>query len=207
MWLFEKDSEHKLKKLTKTSPWVTDQLKFFYDEKVTAGLLSKVMAFRLMHLHGRALPILVPRAVERLQNYHWLDGEVVAGMVIGWNFGEGHLHQEQLLEAVQAQCGFAPGELRCVFVESAAAVSVDPRVSGGRRSHRRHRARRVADRRAAVAPGVGLDSGLAGHVEPHRIEAGAGGDVERLAIGPAEAHVGHVLRHQHPGRGKPPSGR
>ncbi|HEY8075148.1 MAG TPA: DUF3556 domain-containing protein, partial [Labilithrix sp.] len=50
--------------------------------------------------------------------YEWLDGEIVAGIVIGWNFGEGHLHQEQLLEAVQAQCGFEEGELRCIFVES-----------------------------------------------------------------------------------------
>jgi hypothetical protein len=38
--------------------------------------------------------------------------------VLGWNFGDGHLHQEQLLAAVQAQCGFEEGELRCVFVES-----------------------------------------------------------------------------------------
>ncbi len=38
--------------------------------------------------------------------------------MLGWNFGEGHLHQEQLLSSVQAQCGFAPGELRCIFVEA-----------------------------------------------------------------------------------------
>ena len=45
-------------------------------------------------------------------------GEIVAGMVLGWNFGDGHLHREQLLRAVQEQCGFEEGELRCVFVES-----------------------------------------------------------------------------------------
>jgi hypothetical protein len=39
-------------------------------------------------------------------------------MVLGYNFGEGHLHDERLLETVQAQCGFEAGELRCVFVES-----------------------------------------------------------------------------------------
>lgn len=33
-------------------------------------------------------------------------------------FGDGHLHNEQLLGAVQARCGFAPGDLRCVFLES-----------------------------------------------------------------------------------------
>ena len=76
------------------------------------------MGFRLMHLHGRALPVLVPRAVERVEDYEWVDGELVAGMALGWNFGEGHLHREPLLEAIQRQCGFEPGELRCVFVEA-----------------------------------------------------------------------------------------
>ena len=82
------------------------------------ALVGKVIGFRLMHLHGRALQLLVPRAVERLEDYEWLDGELVAGMVLGWNFGDGHLHAEQLLRSVQAQCGFEPGELRCIFVEA-----------------------------------------------------------------------------------------
>ena len=38
--------------------------------------------------------------------------------MVGWNFGEGHLHNEQLLRAVQAQCGFEEGELRVICVES-----------------------------------------------------------------------------------------
>ena len=46
------------------------------------------------------------------------SGEVMSGIILGWNFGDGHLHDEQLLRAVQSQCGFEPGELRCVFVES-----------------------------------------------------------------------------------------
>ena len=49
-------------------------------------------------------------------------GELVAGVVLGWNFGDGHLHSEDLLAAVQAQCGFEPGELRCIFVESQPAL-------------------------------------------------------------------------------------
>src|SRR5258708_21202472 len=76
------------------------------------------MGFRLMHLHGRALPELLPMAVDRFEDYQWVDGEVVAGLVLGWNFGEGHLHNEQLLEEVQQQCQFDEGELRCIFVES-----------------------------------------------------------------------------------------
>ena len=74
----------------------------------------------MMHLHGRALPHLIPRAVDRFEDYEYVDGELVAGLVLGWNFGDGHLHSERLLSAVQTQCNFAEGELRCIFVESQA---------------------------------------------------------------------------------------
>lgn len=118
VWLFRGESHRKLEKLTTSSPWVYDQLARFYDRGTSVGLVGKVLGFRLMHLHGRALPLLVPKAVDRLEDYEWLDGELVAGLALGWNFGDGHLHHEQLLESLQAQCGFEPGEVRCIFVES-----------------------------------------------------------------------------------------
>jgi hypothetical protein len=117
IWLFRGESYRKLDALKKSSPWIYDQLDRFYDRSTGVGLVGKVMGFRLMHLHGRALPLLVPKAVDRLEDYQWLDGELVAGLALGWNFGDGHLHNEQLLEAIQAQCGFDEGELRCIFVE------------------------------------------------------------------------------------------
>lgn len=118
IWLFRGQSHEKLERLTKSSPWIYDQLGRLYDLGTSVGLIGKVMAFRLMHLHGRALPLLIPKAVDELSDYEWLDGEIVAGLVLGWNFGDGHLHREELLEAVQHQCGFEPGELRVVMVES-----------------------------------------------------------------------------------------
>ena len=118
IWLFRGESYRKLERLRTSSAWIYDQLARFYDRATAVGLVGKVMGFRLMHLHGRALPLLVPKAVDRLEDYEWLDGELVAGMALGWNFGEGHLHQEQLLASIQAQCGFEAGELRCIFVES-----------------------------------------------------------------------------------------
>lgn len=118
VWLFRGESYRKLERLKMSAPWVYDQLDAFYDRKTSVGLVGKVMAFRLMHLLGRALPVLVPKAVERLEDYEYLDGEIVGGLVLGWNFGDGHLHREQLLRAVQTQCGFEEGELRCIFVEA-----------------------------------------------------------------------------------------
>jgi hypothetical protein len=119
VWLFKGDSYRKLDRLTKTSPWVHDQLARFYDRATAVGLVGKVVGFRLMHLHGRALGALVPQAIDApLADYEWVDGELVAGLALGWNFGDGHLHDEGLIAALQAQCGFAPGELRCVLVEA-----------------------------------------------------------------------------------------
>lgn len=118
VWLFRGDAHRKLARLTASSAWVYDQLAPFYDRPTAVGLVGKVMGFRLMHLHGRALPLLVPKAVDDLNAYEWMDGEIIAGLALGWNFGEGHLHHEQLLASIQAQCGFEEGELRCIFVES-----------------------------------------------------------------------------------------
>ena len=118
IWLFKGESYRKLDRLTKSSAWIVDQLGILYDRKTSIGIVGKVMGFRLMHLHGRALPLLVPKAVDCVEDYEWVDGEIIAGLVLGWNFGEGHLHREQLLRTVQEQCGFEEGELRCIFVES-----------------------------------------------------------------------------------------
>jgi hypothetical protein len=118
IWLFRKGSHTKLEKLTKSSGWVFDQLGRFYDQRTSVGLVGKVFAFRLMHLHGRAISALIPKAVDRFEDYEYMDGEIVAGIVLGYNFGDGHLHNEKLLRAVQEQCGFDAGELRCMFVEA-----------------------------------------------------------------------------------------
>jgi hypothetical protein len=118
VWFFRGDSHRRLERIKKSSGWIYDQLGRLYDHALCVGIGGKVMAFRLMHLHGRALADLVPKAVPQFSEYEWMDGEIVAGMVLGWNFGDGHLHREQLLRSVQEQCGFEEGELRCIMVES-----------------------------------------------------------------------------------------
>ncbi len=119
VWLFKGDCSEKLDRhLTKIAPRVPDQLRPLYDEETIAATLSKVLAFRSMHLHGRCLQSLLPKAVDDIDDYEYMDGELIAGIVVGWNFGDGHLHHMQLLRAVQGQCQFEEGELRHIFVES-----------------------------------------------------------------------------------------
>jgi hypothetical protein len=118
IWLFRDNAMEKLDRLVKSAPRVDVQLRRLYDAAMAELAISKVMAFRAMHLHGRALRELVPRAVDDIDAYRWLDGELVAGVVLGWNFGDGHLHDERLIAAIAPRCDFQPGELRCILVES-----------------------------------------------------------------------------------------
>lgn len=119
VWLFRGDCAQKLDAhLCKSAPRLKVQLAKFYDDETIAAVNSKIMAFRAMHLHGRALQFLLPRAVADIDQYEYMDGEIMAGLALGWNFGDGHLHNAQLMRAIQRRCGFAAGELRCIFVEA-----------------------------------------------------------------------------------------
>lgn len=77
-------------------------------------------AFRAMHSHGRALFTLIPRALSDRDegDYRVIEGELVAGAVLGWNFGDGHFHNEQLIAALQERCGFEAGEVRVALLEA-----------------------------------------------------------------------------------------
>jgi hypothetical protein len=123
-WLFQKqgNAEAKLdRELTKPAPIVTEQLAKFYDRELIDVLVYKGLAFRSMHSHGRALNGLVQRAVDDVEGYDVREGELVAGVVLGYNFGDGHFHDQRLLAAVQERCHFKPGEVRLVTLESQAA--------------------------------------------------------------------------------------
>ena len=101
-----------------SSAIVVEQLRERYDDDLVEVLIFKGLAFRSMHSHGRALNGLLPRAVDDVDAYDVRDGEVVAGVVLGYNFGDGHFHDEGLLDAVQERCRYEPGELRVIMLES-----------------------------------------------------------------------------------------
>jgi hypothetical protein len=77
-------------------------------------------AFRGMNTHGRALYTLVHRALAGYDedDYNLCEGENLCAMVLGWNFGDGHMHNECLIDALQQRCGFEPGDVRVVILDS-----------------------------------------------------------------------------------------
>jgi len=121
LWLFRKDTkaEDRMNRdICRVAPIVVEQLTAMYDRETAEYLMYKSLAFRALHSHGRALLALAHRASGDVDDYELRDGELVSGVVNGWNFGDGHFHDQQLLEAVQERCNFSEGDLRVVYLES-----------------------------------------------------------------------------------------
>ena len=119
IWLIRKGAAKKFDRLVKAAPVVYEQLAKYVPDPLQLEVAKSMMCVsRFMHFEGRPLLEALPRAVDDIEAYEWHEGELVGGMVLGWNFGDGHLNGEQLLRAVQPQCGFAEGEVRVVSVES-----------------------------------------------------------------------------------------
>jgi len=97
------------------------QLERLYKTKEeTLVPIHLAYAFRGMNTHGRALFTLVHRALAGYDedDYNLCEGEVLCAMVLGWNFGDGHMHNECLIEALQERCGFEPGDVRVVILDA-----------------------------------------------------------------------------------------
>ncbi|MBY0275569.1 DUF3556 domain-containing protein [Candidatus Binatia bacterium] len=120
IWLVRKGgAAQKFDKLKKSAPLVYDQLAKLVPDPVQLEVAKTMMTVsRFMHFEGRALLEALPAAVESIEEYEWHEGELMGGMILGWNFGDGHLNGEQLLRAIQPICGFEAGEVRIVSVES-----------------------------------------------------------------------------------------
>ena len=93
--------------------------KLYGSKEETLVPIHLAYASRAMNPHGRALFTLVHRALadQDEADYNLCEGELVCAVAIGWNFGDGHLHNEGLIRALQERCGFAPGEVRVVLLD------------------------------------------------------------------------------------------
>jgi Transmembrane protein of unknown function (DUF3556) len=121
MWCFTPSAMAKLESTIKKPARLPQaQLATLYDDEVAELISHKSDVFRLMHAHGRAIFGLIPRACgpDHETNYIPVDGDFVAGVTLGWNFADGHLHNEQLVKAVQERCNFDEGELRVIVLDA-----------------------------------------------------------------------------------------
>jgi Transmembrane protein of unknown function (DUF3556) len=122
VWCVKPSADEKIRTGARAlGPMYHLQLERLYGNK--AGTLVPIhlsFAFRGMNTHGRALFTLVHRAMAGYHedDYNLCEGEILCAMVLGWNFGDGHMHNECLIEALQRRCGFEPGEVRVVILDA-----------------------------------------------------------------------------------------
>jgi uncharacterized membrane protein YkgB len=119
VWAFAPGAEAKLDKVTRTAHNQIDQfIAFGYEPQWADVTMQRIIAWRTMHSQGRGLFSVLLKTLPDIDTRAVREGEFVCNSLIGFNFGDGHLHNEDLIAAVQRQAAFEPGELVAVWVES-----------------------------------------------------------------------------------------
>ena len=122
LWCIKPSAEEKIdKNLIAIANMPAAQLEKFYGSKEAAQIpIYMGYAFRAFNTHGKALFTLAHRAMagQNEDDYSITDGERICSMAIGWNFGDGHMHNDQLIHAMQQRCRFEPGEVRVVLLDA-----------------------------------------------------------------------------------------
>ncbi|MGP4049730.1 DUF3556 domain-containing protein [Streptomyces sp. 2A115] len=122
LWVFAPDAEQKLNSLPhRPTTNQVDQLQAMgYPQAVAEITMQQTIAWRSMHSQGRGLFSVLMKNLPDLDQRTVREAEFACNSLIGFNFGDGHLHNIDLVNAVQSQVGFAPGEWIVVWVESQA---------------------------------------------------------------------------------------
>jgi hypothetical protein len=120
VWALAPGAEAKLNRhLVKAAPMVKDQLVDLYGEDIAELLLNQVLAFFAMHSQGRGVhSVVLNQLGDDVEHYTLRDGESSCSAVVGFAFGDGHLHNQTLIRAIQKRCRFTPGEFIVVWAES-----------------------------------------------------------------------------------------
>ncbi|MFD7441218.1 DUF3556 domain-containing protein [Streptomyces sp. NPDC059909] len=125
LWAFAPGAEEKLNSLRhRPTRNQVDQLKALgYPPVVAEITMQQTIAWRSMHSQGRGLLSVLLKNLPDLEQRTVREAEFGCNSLIGFNFGDGHLHNLDLINAVQSRVGFAPGEWIVVWVESQAIHS------------------------------------------------------------------------------------
>ncbi len=122
LWCIKPSAEEKIARgVVAIASMPAAQLEKFYGSKEAAQIpMYMGYAFRAFNTHGRALFTLAHRAMadQNEEDYVLTDGERICSTAIGWNFGDGHFSNEQLVAALHKRCHFEPGEVRVVMLDA-----------------------------------------------------------------------------------------
>ncbi|BBH18027.1 hypothetical protein Back2_23140 [Nocardioides baekrokdamisoli] len=88
--------------------------------------VQKALAWRSMHSQGRGLFSVLIEHLDDIEGRTLREGEFMCNTIVGWNFGDGHLHDERLIAAIQRRLNLQPGDLVVAFCESQATPWANP---------------------------------------------------------------------------------
>ncbi|HEY5858446.1 MAG TPA: DUF3556 domain-containing protein [Aldersonia sp.] len=121
IWAFSPGAEAKLDRVTRSARNQIDQFVAAGYEPAWAEItLQKTVAWRSMHSQARGLFSLLLTHLPDIDTRTVREAEFLTNSIIGFNFGDGHLHDEDMIRAVQDGARFEPGECVIAWVESEA---------------------------------------------------------------------------------------
>ncbi|UKD51826.1 DUF3556 domain-containing protein [Amycolatopsis sp. FU40] len=125
LWAFAPGAEAKLNTLPhRPTKNQVDQLQAMgYPAEIAEITMQQTIAWRSMHSQGRGLFSVLAKNLPDLETRTVREAEFGCNSILGFNFGDGHLHNLDFVNAVQKRVGFAPGEWIVVWVESQAIHS------------------------------------------------------------------------------------
>jgi hypothetical protein len=137
MWAFAPGCEEKLDsgaivkpaKMQKAQLMMPPLMGEPLEERAAEVVMNQMLAWRSMHSQGRGLnSVMINTLGPDIDTYTLREAEFSCNAIVGFNFGDGHLHNQHLIRAIQKRVQFAPGEFIVVWVES------EP-VFGGRQQY------------------------------------------------------------------------
>ena len=121
VWSFAPGTEEKLNRVTRSAGNQIDQfIEFGYEPQWAEITLQKTIAWRTMHSQARGLFSLLISRLPDIDSRTVREGEFLCNSIVGFNFGDGHFHNEEMIRAVQDEARFEPGECVVAWVESEA---------------------------------------------------------------------------------------
>lgn len=119
-WAFAPGAEDKIDRfIERPSQNTRTQLLSMYSPEDADVVMHQLLGWRALHSQGRALfSLMMNHLGDEIDTYSLREAEFSCNSVVAFNFGDGHLHDERLIAAMQRRCNFAPGEFLVAWIES-----------------------------------------------------------------------------------------
>ncbi|WGP06577.1 DUF3556 domain-containing protein [Bacillus subtilis] len=119
LWAFQPGAEEKLEVVTRPTRNQVNQLQQMgFPQEAAELTVQQTLGWRSMHSQGRGLLSLLYTHVTDIDRATVREAEFACNSLVGFNFGDGHLHNHHMIAELQRRCHFKPGEFIVAWVES-----------------------------------------------------------------------------------------